>query len=210
MHRTAYLEAAAIAVDLLGDRAVAERWNGPSALAEFSVGGLAGHLGRQVHLVATLVDAPAADLPPRDLLAHYGDAAWLGEDADAPANVAIRAQSDEFAAVGPAALLDSLRAELATLRAKLPSAPADRPTLLPWTGWALRLDDLLLTRMMEIAVHSDDLAVSVGVPTPVFPARVFTPVLGLLTDLSAARYGQTAVLRALSRRERAPETISAL
>ncbi|MEV0715494.1 hypothetical protein [Asanoa sp. NPDC050611] len=64
--------------------------------------------------------------------------------------------------------------------------------------------------MMEITVHSDDLAVSVGVPTPVFPARVLTPVLGLLTELSVARYGQTAVLRGLSRRERAPETISAL
>ncbi|GAA1851640.1 maleylpyruvate isomerase N-terminal domain-containing protein [Asanoa iriomotensis] len=210
MHSGAYLEAAAIAVDLLADPAVDERWAGPSALADFSVGGLAGHLARQIHLVAALVDADVADQEPRDLLAHYGAAAWLGEDADAPANVAIRAQSDEFAAGGHAAVLAQARAELATLETRLPEANKDRPTLLPWTGWALRFDDLLLTRMMEIAVHSDDLAVSVGVPTPAFPARVITPVLGLLTELSVARYGQTAVLRALSRRERAPETISAL
>ncbi|MEV0718676.1 maleylpyruvate isomerase N-terminal domain-containing protein, partial [Asanoa sp. NPDC050611] len=61
MHRSAYLEAAAVAVDLLADPAVAKNWAEPSALAEFSVGGLAGHLARQIHLVAELVDAPAAD-----------------------------------------------------------------------------------------------------------------------------------------------------
>jgi hypothetical protein len=58
-------------------------------------------------------------------------------------------------------------------------------------------------------VHSDDLAVSIGVQTPAFPPRVVTPVLGLLTALAVTRHGQTAVLRGLSRRERAPETISA-
>jgi hypothetical protein len=129
---------------------------------------------------------------------------------DAPANVAIRSGGAEVAAVGQERLVESLRADLAALRGTLPAAPPDRPTLLPWAGWALRLDDLLLTRMMEIAVHSDDLAASVGVPTPDFPPQVLRPVLGLLTDLAVRRHGQAAVLRGLSRRERAPESISAL
>lgn len=210
MHRRAYLDAAAIAVDLLAEPAVADRWTRPSALTELSVAGLAGHLGRQVHMIVELLDAPPADLPPRDLMAHYGDSAWLGKDVDTPANVSIRAQSEEFAATGHARLVETLHTDLAAIRTTLPAVPADQPVLLPWTGWALSLDDLLVTRMMEIAVHSDDLAVSVDVPTPAFPPQVLRPVLALLTDLAVARHGQTATLRALSRRERAPETISAL
>jgi len=75
-----------------------------------------------------------------------------------------------------------------------------------WPGWA---PTLLVTSMMEIAVHSDDLAVSVGVDPPRLPDAVVDPVLVLLTHLSAGRHGPTAVLRALSRAERAPASISA-
>jgi hypothetical protein len=209
MHRSAFLDAAAIAVDLLADRAVADRWTEPSALTGLTVGGLAGHLARQFNQVVEAVEKPAPEQEPRDLMAHYAAAAWLGQDIDAPANVAIRGQSDDYAAVGHAQLIERANSELATLRATLPGLEPDRPVLI-WTGWALTLDDLLLTRMMEISVHSDDIAVSVGLPTPEFPPRVITPVLGLLTALAVERHGQTAVLRGLSRRERAPETISAL
>ncbi|GIF47407.1 mycothiol maleylpyruvate isomerase-like protein [Asanoa ferruginea] len=209
MHRTAFLDAAAIAVDLLADRAVADRWTEPSALTGLTVGGLAGHLARQFHQVIEAVEKPASEQEPRDLMAHYAAAAWLGQDIDAPANVAIRGQSDDYAAVGHAPLIERAHAELATLRSILPGLEPDRSVLI-WTGWALTLDDLLVTRMMEISVHSDDIAVSVGLPTPTFPPPVITPVLGLLTALAVARHGQTAVLRGLSRRERAPETISAL
>jgi hypothetical protein len=81
--------------------------------------------------------------------------------------------------------------------------------LIPWQGWSLAACDFLVTRMMEIMVHSDDLAASVGVETPEFPADVVTPVLALLTDVAVRRHGQTAVLRALSRPQRAPASVSA-
>jgi hypothetical protein len=58
-------------------------------------------------------------------------------------------------------------------------------------------------------VHADDLAVSVGMATPALPAAVLDPVFELLTRLAVRRHGPTAVLRALSRAERAPDTISA-
>ncbi|MEV4623863.1 maleylpyruvate isomerase N-terminal domain-containing protein [Asanoa sp. NPDC049573] len=209
MHRTAFLDAAAIAVNLLADPAVADRWSEPSALTGLTVGGLAGHLARQFHQVVEAVEQPASEQEPRDLTSHYAAAAWLGQDIDAPANVAIRGQSDDYAAVGHAQLIERAHLELATLRATLPGLAPDRAVPI-WTGWALRLDDLLVTRMMEITVHSDDIAVSVDLPTPTFPPSVVTPVLGLLTALAVERHGQTAVLRALSRRERAPKTISAL
>jgi len=64
--------------------------------------------------------------------------------------------------------------------------------------------------MMEPAVHMDDLATSVGIVTPGLPAPAFDPVLVLLTRLAAGRHGQAALLRALTRAERAPAAINAM
>jgi hypothetical protein len=91
----------------------------------------------------------------------------------------------------------------------LPAEPAGRLVRPSWVSWTLALDDFLITRMMEIAVHSDDLALSVGVVTPALPSAVLDPVLSLLSGLAVRRHGPTAVLRALSRSERAPATIAA-
>jgi hypothetical protein len=63
--------------------------------------------------------------------------------------------------------------------------------------------------MMEIVVHSDDLAVSIGADTPEFPDDVVSPVLALLTGVAVGRHGATAVVRALTRPQRAPDSISA-
>ena len=81
--------------------------------------------------------------------------------------------------------------------------------LVPWQGWSLRRDDLLTTRMMEIAVHSDDLAASAGVTAPPLPGDVLEPVLALLNRLAVRRHGQSAVITALTRAERAPGSIAA-
>ena len=76
--------------------------------------------------------------------------------------------------------------------------------LIPWQGWSLSEHDFLVTRLMEIVVHSDDLAASIGVVTPEFPAEVLAPVLDLLTGLAVRRHGSTAVVRTLARPQRAP------
>ena len=79
---------------------------------------------------------------------------------------------------------------------------------MPWWTWSLTLDDFLLTRMMEMMVHSDDLAVSLDVPTPEFPRSVTRPVFMLLTALAEVKHGQPAVIQALTRSERAPASIT--
>jgi hypothetical protein len=79
----------------------------------------------------------------------------------------------------------------------------------PWQGWSLATDDFLTIRMMEVMVHSDDLAASVGLPTPEYAEPVVGAVLGLLSSVAVDRHGQTAVLRALSRPQRAPGQVSA-
>jgi Mycothiol maleylpyruvate isomerase N-terminal domain len=204
-----YLAAADVGTDLLGAPEVAASWGEPSALAQLSVGGLAGHLARQIFSVEALLrQGPCAE-PPISLLAHYARAAWAGADLDDPANVAIRHDAAAEAAAGPAALAAAAGATLDRLRGSLAAQPPDRVVLLPWGPWALQLDDLLTTRLLEITVHCDDLACSVGRPAPALPDDVTDLVVSLLARLAARRHGATAVVRALSRAERAPAVIAA-
>jgi hypothetical protein len=68
---------------------------------------------------------------------------------------------------------------------------------------------LATNRMMELVIHIDDLAVSAGVPTPELPNPATDAVIGILATLAARRHGTVPVLRALTRAERAPATITA-
>ena len=207
----AYLDAARSAVDLLAHPAVAERWTDPSALAGMGVGALAAHLGSEVLLVRDALTDPSArvDEEPVPLLEHYRRSAWVGADVDDDANVSIRAGAERAAAPGPAELLAEVRTALTVVVRLLDEGAAPAVVRMPWWGWALSFDDFLVTRMMEIAVHSDDLAVSLDVEPPALPPAVLEPVLALLVGVSVLRHGQPAVVRALSRAERAPGSIAA-
>ena len=203
----AYLSAARSALTLLGEPAVAAAWDEPSSLPDLGVGALAAHLAHQVTSVPViLADAAPADAPLVSLREYYERASWRGAGPDEETNRGIRTHATGLAADGPDAVHARVAAAIDQLAAMLPDAPPDRPV----PSRALRLDDFLVTRMMEIAVHSDDLAVSVGLPTPDLPFEVIDPVLRLLVGLAAGRHGQAAVLRALARVERAPATINAL
>ncbi|MFE2579237.1 maleylpyruvate isomerase N-terminal domain-containing protein [Streptomyces sp. NPDC059378] len=206
----AYLGAATQAVTLLSAPEVAASWEKPSALAEMSVAALAGHLAYQVFSVTPALRESASGQAPIPLLEHYARAAWIDAPLDSEVNTGIRAKGAEIASGGVRALLEHAEAELARQRFALPEIPGDRAVFLPQTGWALSLDDFLVTRMTELAVHLDDLAVSVGIPAPELPAAAFDPVLTLLSRLAARRHGRTALLRALTRAERAPSAINAL
>lgn len=201
--RDDFLTAARSAAGLLREPQVAAAWSRPSALPEFSVGGLAAHLAYQVLALPDMFAAPTPTEPTITLLEHYARSAWVGADLDADINVRIRSAGEASAEDGPAALVTRLDAAVEEVATALVTMP-NRPVRLPlWGPWSMLVDDYLVSRMMEIAVHSDDLAVSVGLPTPQLPAGVLDPVLDLLVRLSTRRHGQAAVLRALSRAERA-------
>ncbi|MEV6375425.1 maleylpyruvate isomerase N-terminal domain-containing protein [Micromonospora musae] len=208
--RTAYLTAARSAVRLLGDPAVAERWDQPSALAEFGVAGLAGHLASQVFQVEAVLAEPVPAGDPIGLLDHYARGSWIGASVDDDVNVGIRRVGEGIAQEGPQASAARTAEAVQRLTEGLTREPAGRVVHLARGPWSLTLDDFLTTRLMEIAVHSDDLAVSVGVATSELPVDVFEPVLSLLARLAVRRHGQSAVLRALARAERAPERINAI
>ncbi|WP_433336141.1 maleylpyruvate isomerase N-terminal domain-containing protein [Spirillospora sp. CA-294931] len=204
-----YLATAESALLILDDPAVATNWDHRSALEGFTVGGLAEHLAAQIHLVTGRLET-STDQPPITVDDHYARAPWVNADLDAEANIAIRARSEAEAPEGPESLAQRTRATVEALRTTLPAEPEDRPVWLPWVGWSLTLGDFLITRMLELAVHSDDLAYSVAAETPPLPTQATETVTALLTRLAIKRHGPTAVLRALTRTERAPTTIAAI
>jgi hypothetical protein len=207
--RESFLAGARIAADLAGSPEVTAQWADESACAGMSVGGLAHHLVSQIGNTVTLVGAEPSTQAPIALLEHYARASWVRADHDDDVNVGIRAGSDAEAASGPAALVTLVDDLLDRLPAVLAARELDDPVLIPWQGWSLTLHDWLITRKMEIVVHSDDLAASVGLPTPEFPDEVLGPVLDLLTRVAVRRHGQAALVRALSRPQRAPASVSA-
>jgi hypothetical protein len=68
----------------------------------------------------------------------------------------------------------------------------------------LTLDDYLGTRLVELCVHVDDLAVSGGEPAPSLPEGATGRAVEILVDVARLRQGDPGVLRALTRRERDP------
>jgi hypothetical protein len=212
--KQAYLGSAAVASRLTADPAVAATWSQPSSLPDFTVAGLAGHLARQTLLVAELLarepEERASIAVPITLFDHYTRSSWVGSSKDAPASVATRSHGEAQAAAGYGALLDQLDLALDSLPALLAAQNSERLVRLPWAGWWLTLEDFLTTRMLEIAVHCDDLAVSTGLETPKLSPEALEPVIALLTRLAVHRHGAVAVVRALSRAERAPASIAAI
>ncbi|GAB3937493.1 maleylpyruvate isomerase N-terminal domain-containing protein [Micromonospora vulcania] len=196
--------AASIALDLISRDEVAAQWSSPSALPHLSIGGLACHLGRQAVRAAELLPAPT-DLPTLESAdSHYERAAWVTEGTPDEDEVA-KGSDEADAAGGPADLRARSALALQQVTDLLTRGAAREVVPIPWQGWALRRGDFLLTRQLEIVVHTDDLAVSLGVPTPVFPAEVFDPVRDLLVRLAVRRRGQSALISVLSRSERSKD-----
>ena len=202
-----FMSAARISGDLARRQEVAEHWTEESSCAGMTVGGLAHHLVLQLTNTVRVLEGEPTEQVAIPLQEHYARATWVTATLDDDVNVQIRESADSDAAGGPETLAPLFDDALERLPALLASA-ADT-VLIPWQGWSLATEDYLITRMMEMVVHADDLAVSVDVPTPEFADAVVTPVLALLTGVSARRHGQVAVVRALSRPQRAPTSVSA-
>ena len=201
--------AARTVVDLAARPEVGAAWARESACAGMTVGGLTQHLLAQLGSLDRLVSAAPRDEPPITIAEHYARAAWANEDLEADVNVGIRETSDEQAAAGQEVLVEQARDELARLAEVLGRQRTPDTVHIPWQGWSLATEDFVVTRCMEMVVHGDDLAASIEVPTPEFPDPVVERVLALLTGVAVRRHGQAAVVRALSRPQRAPAHVSA-
>lgn len=207
--RDDFLTTARTALDLLRHHQVAANWDRPSALPEFGVSGLAGHLAYQALPLPGMITAPVGDEPVVSLMEHYERAQWTDLDVGSEFHTRIRAGGEKLASGGHADLCDRFEQVLAELAKSLPGVENRGVRMPHWGPWALSLDEYLVSRLMEFVVHSDDLAVSVGVETPEFPRHINETVIDLLTRMALDKHPGVDLVRALSRKERAPQDITA-
>lgn len=194
--RQAFLAGAAVVTDAVCSPAVARRWHEASVLEDQTVGGLAGHLARGgVWVVADYLDAgDPTDPDDLDPAAYFS--AFLAA-ASPQAHAAIRARGASVAAAGPDAVGEQLHQSLTHLRQLLPSLRSDR-YIAVIGGAVMRLDDYLVTRIVEQTVHLDDLSRSVGHEwNP--PDTCVDITTELAVTIARRRAGDGAVLRALYR-----------
>jgi hypothetical protein len=225
--RVTYLEAAASAVDLIGDERVASRWHEESVLPGMTVGILAAHLGRSLTQVEFLLDLDldldvdpgldsgldsdsgreagggpgGADVVVIDASTYFGTFEGIA-DRESDVSRGVIRRGTESAEKGVLAVVEQCRETLDHLRSRLASEPVNRRlSVAHRPGEAISLDDYLRTRLVEFAVHTDDLSLSIG-PAVTSPPAALAAAVDVLVGAARVRHGDLAVLRALSRRER--------
>ena len=194
-----FLGGAEVVAAALADSAVVAAWDRPSVLEHQTVAALAGHLARGgVWVVGEYLEAGPAAGP-----ADFGSAAeyfaTLVEEASPDDHRAIRQRGAAAAAAGPEALVQSLDEHLGRLRPRLATLDGDLLVAVVG-GRVMRLEDYLVTRIVEQTVHLDDLARSVGRQPWALPPGAEALVLAVGAEIGRRRRGATAMLRALYRR----------
>ena len=202
--RSAYLDAAAAAVDLLGRRELGDKWNDDSVLPEFTIRGLSGHLARSILQVEWFLDMPQPEAAPVSAVQYYAELNGV-DDVNSELNAGIRDRGEETAAGGWARLYLDTSNVLDRLRSRLPDVPPETKVLA--FGRSLTIDEYLKTRLIELTVHLDDLALSLGDESFTLPDTATTFAIAVLVGVARARNGDLEVLRALTRRERASASV---
>ena len=193
--------AATRASRVIADPAVATRWEEPSVLPRMTVGALAGHLLAVVRTFERRCDMPtirAATVV--DPAAGYVQVR-LDRDADLdePRFRSVRDGAARVAERGPGVVVEAFQACTTRLVDRL---RADPPELVPLPDptHVSTLRDYTITRIVEVVIHTDDLAVSTGVHADPPDREVASLVIEFLVSAARHRVGDTQVLRALAGR----------
>lgn len=205
--RTAFLEAAAVAANLLGRFEVTDHWNESSILPGFNISGLAGHRLRGIRTVEKYLDGSQHE-GESITAAEYYESIAITADISSSLNRDVRSRGEEEVTIGSHAVAIEAHSLIERLGARLVAETVDRH-LLVLGDLSISLDEYLRTRIVELVIHTEDLALSVGLPEAAkFAPVVATVAIDTLVDLARFRHGDWAVLRALARRER--DAVSAL
>ncbi len=201
--RELFVESARFVCAVLALDEIGAAWDLPSALAEQTVGGLAGHIARGgVWVVGDYLNADVPDAPFSDSAADYFARSTSFLNADD--HRAIRERGAQIAALGYPDVCATLSRRLDDLAPRLLAEPADRVIGVAAGVAVMPLDRYLETRIVEQVVHLDDLARSIDhIPWRVPPAALDL-VIRIGVDIATLRSGPTEVLRALYRSRLAP------
>jgi len=197
--RALVIESVDAAAELMGRDEVAARWDQPSALEGLTVGALCAHLVRAAGATSAYLDRTARDARPDSVL--LTPVTYFHAAIDAPIHEQIKEVSAAEATAGPAELAAKSVVIAAAMRARLAEEPTGR-LVAALGGRMLSLDDFCRTRLVEVLLHLDDLASSVGLPCPDTNPASRTIVVDVLIGVLRLRHGDWEVLRALAREER--------
>ena len=198
--RNTFLATSRLALDFVRSERIGQRWDGPSALREFTLRGLVGHLYRATGSVEAYLGRGEPSGPPITTASYYHQAVDV-PDIDSALHRAVRQRGEEAAAEGHAALVGGWSEMLERLVDRMEREPEARLVEV-FKGLVLTLDDYLVTRVVELVVHVDDIAASIDLPAPVLPEEAYDAAIGCLVEVARLRHGDVAVVRALTRRER--------
>jgi Mycothiol maleylpyruvate isomerase N-terminal domain len=196
-----FLDAAREAGAVISSPLVGVAWDSPSALAQMTVGALTGHVLLIVRRVGQHLDE---EEPTMEKVQPPGTVSWLrvgeAEDLGNAEHRAVRADGDRVAQWGWETVRRSYAERVEGLAARL---EVYRPGAVMVGDAVMEFESYLVTRIIELLVHTDDIAVSVGMTPPSLSADAMTLALPVLVDAARSIHGDRAVLRSLSRRERA-------
>jgi uncharacterized protein (TIGR03083 family) len=197
--RELVVEAVDAAAELIGTEQVAAAWDEPSALAGMTVGALSAHLVRAAGAVLAYLDRTDPDASvDGELLTPV---TYFHAAIASPIHDRIKEVSAAESSLGPADTAAKCRDVAARMRTRFATEPETR-LLEALGGRMLTLDDFCRTRMIEVLIHLDDLAASVGVPTPATDPAGRAIVIDILVGIARNLYGDWEVIHALSRDER--------
>jgi hypothetical protein len=193
------VEAVEAAATLIGHEEVAARWDEPSALDGMTVGALCAHLVRAAGAVLAYLDRTDPSARPDG--STLTPVTYFHAAIDSPIHERIKEVSATEATVGHRELTARCEELAVAMQARLAEEPSDR-LVAALGGRMLSLDDFCRTRLIEVLVHLDDVAASVGLPRPATDEEGPAIVIDILIGIARMLNGDWAVLHALARNER--------
>jgi hypothetical protein len=193
-------------LDLVRTPEVAAQWSEPSALERMSVGAVAAHGLGNLEQVLDNCERPEPATPRYLGIVEYTRSARLERREDLDKYVGhsmIIEGSERWAAKGPEPVIARAEAWLEQLTWMLPAQDPDKhvylPRLPPMAG---PLAMMVANRCNELICHMDDVAVSVGLPTPPIRPAAAAMALTVLVSVSRKVNGDLELIRVLAREER--------
>ena len=198
-----FIETGRVAGTLIADPTVAAMWSEPAVLPGYTVGGLAAHLGRAVTTVETYLDRdpPGSETPPVEASQYFFAALKDHDPITSDLHTGIRQRAAVLAADGPAAVEAHIAETLERLaRHDLSSTRR----LAVFDSMAMQLSEYLKTRIVELAVHSSDLARSVSLAEPAISEEAWRVVADVSIGVALLRHGPRLVALGLTRSDAFP------
>ncbi|SEG25047.1 TIGR03083 family protein [Actinacidiphila yanglinensis] len=155
-----------------------EQWKWPSGLPGWDVRLLVVHIERQVEAMGAALDA---EQPPAGAKA-VGLDTWALSTAGIAEQLDASTRAEEARTADPLTALDEAARQLATREAE--ATRGDR--LVPSPFGPMRASDFLVTRLVELVVHSDDLARATGLDVG-FDRHALAGAVRVLADALAAK-----------------------